>query len=512
MVSPYLGTPTYKEELASSLHIFTTPRTRETMSSATRGDLEHVELFTDFYELTMAQGYWRAGRADKRACFDYFFRSLPFEGGFVIFAGLGDLLDRLDNLQFDETSLAFLAEAGLDKDFLDYLSTWRFKGNIRAAHEGEVVFPLEPILQVEGSMLDAQLLEALLLNTLNFQSLIATKAARIKLATKGAPFVEFGLRRAQGMGALQASRAAMIGGASGTSNVHAAFQLGLSLRGTQAHAWIQHYDDELEAFRAWADLYPNNCVLLVDTYNTLGAGVPNAITVGKELAAKGKSLEAIRLDSGDLAYLSKKARAMLDEAGLTETKIYATNQLDEHLIESLKRQGAPIDLYGVGTRLVTGHDAGALDGVYKLAVRDGEPCLKISDNFTKVNFPGDKNLWRYFDANGNFYGDAISLASEAGPSIETIYHPFFPEQRSKVASLQREELLHDVVKEGERVLEDRSIAEIAAYSTSRLDLLPEEHRRFENPHTYKVGVTKELLTLRSDLYNATRGRALGEEG
>lgn len=471
-------------------------------------DLQHVELFTDFYEITMAQGYFKSGRHEQRARFDYFFRSLPFEGGWAIFAGLSEFMQTLEQLRFGPEALAYLRTQGLDEDFLGYLSTWQFRGNIRAVREGEVIFPLEPVLQVEASVLDAQLIESLLLNILNFGSLIATKASRIKLAAKDTPFVEFGLRRAQGLGALQASRAAMIGGAAGTSNVLAAMNLGLDARGTQAHAWVQHHASELEAFRAWARLFPQRCVLLVDTYNTLGSGIPNAITVAKELAAQGHTLNAIRLDSGDLAYLSKKARAMLDEAGLKDTQIFATNQLDEHLIESLHRQGAPIDLFGVGTRLVTGHGAGALDGVYKLATRQGEPCLKISDNFTKVNFPGHKEIWRYFDAHGNFYGDGISMADEQ--DHDTIFHPFFPDQRSDVSEKQREALLGDIMRDGQMSQELPGIVEVAAYVQQRLALLPEEHRRFENPHTYKVGVTHKLLELRSELYNATRERALGE--
>ncbi len=477
-------------------------------------DLHHPELFTDLYELSMAQGYWRAGRADKTASFDYFFRSNPFEGGYVVFAGLGSLLERLDALRFGDAAIAYLATKGFDQDFLGFLSTWRFSGLIRSVREGEVVFPLEPVLCVEGTILEAQLLEAMLLNTLNFQSLVATKAARIHHAAQGRPFMEFGLRRAQSLGALHASRAAIIGGAAGTSNVHAAWRHDLNVSGTQAHSWIQHFDDELEAFRAWADIYPDSCVLLVDTYDTLESGVPCAIEVARELRERGKELRAVRLDSGDLAYLSKKTRAMLDEAGFPDVEIIVTNQLDEHLIKSLLDQGAPIDTFGVGTRLVTGHDASALDGVYKLSTSDGTPRLKISDNFTKVNFPGRKGLWRYLTDDGRFYGDGIFLAAEIdaqGPAPTTIHHPFFPDQQSDVSSLTAVDLLHDVMRDGERLIDIPTPTDSAAFARERLDRLPEEHKRFANPHTYKVGASKGLLDLRSSLYNDARTRASRRE-
>ncbi len=464
-----------------------------------------MALFTDFYELTMAQGYFLAGRASQRARFDYFFRTNPFQGGHVIFAGLRDLITQLQGLRFSQDDLEYLTSLDFDPSFIDYLRGWSFQGNLRAVKEGEVVFPLEPIAQVEGDLVETQLIEPLLLNILNFESLVATKASRIALATQGRPFAEFGLRRAQGLGALHATHAAIIGGASSTSHVLGAKHHGVPPRGTIAHAWIQQFDDELDAFRAWAKLYPDDCVLLVDTYNTLNSGIPKAITVAKELAASNTRLKAIRLDSGDLAYLSKKARAMLDEHGLHDTQIYATNQLDEHLIKSLIDQGAPIDFFGVGTRLVTGHPDGALDGVYKLATRQNKPCLKISDNFTKVNLPGHKNLHRVLDEDGMFYGDAISLANEP-TNLETIYHPYFPEQRSKIASRSQHDLLHDVLVSGNLHAQLATTQEAAAYARQRIALLPPEHLRFDNPHTYKVGVTKPLLDLRSDLYNSLRAR------
>ena len=472
------------------------------------GDLpaSALALMTDFYQLAMAQGYFLSGRHRQRARFDYFFRTTPFQGGHVIFAGLGPLLESLAALRFDAEAGEALAELGFERAFIDHLRGWRFGANVRAVREGEVVFANEPLLQVEGDLLETQLIETLLLNTLNFASLVATKASRIALACQGRPFVEFGLRRAQGLGALQASRAAIVGGAASTSNVLAARQLGLEPRGTLAHAWIQQFDSELEAFRAWGELHDQGCVVLIDTYNTLHSGLPNAIILAEELAAAGKRLEAVRLDSGDLAYLSKKVRAELDRRGLHEVRIYATNQLDEHLIKSLLDQGAPIDLFGVGTRLVTGHPDGALDGVYKLAERGGEPSLKISDNFTKVNLPGHKDLYRVFDEQGSFYGDAIALHDEAKP-VDLIHHPYFPAQRSQIKSKRQEVLLDEVMRGGEIVEGALSTAsQSAAYARERLKLLPAEHLRFDNPHTYKVGLSPKLLALRTQLYDALQQR------
>lgn len=466
-----------------------------------------LALYTDLYELTMAQGFFLANKHKQRATFDYFFRHQPFHSGYTIFAGLGDLIPALRSLRFSPEDLDYLRQYNMREDFLDYLKDFRFKGDVYAVREGEVVFPLAPLIRVEGDIIETQLIESLLLNLLNFQSLVATKAARIAHATNGIPFFEFGMRRAQGQASLQATRAAIIGGASGTSNTFAGQRYGLPVAGTQAHAWVQHFDSELEAFSTYAEHYPDQCVLLVDTYNTLNSGIPNAITVAKSLAQHGKRLRAIRLDSGDLAYLSKKARALLDQHGLQEVKIYVTNQLDEHLIKSLLDQGAPIDLFGVGTRLVTGHPDSALDGVYKLSQSGDKPVLKISDNFTKVNFPGQKTLYRYTDPNTNtFYSDAIALVGEEPP--QTIYHPFFPEQRTKHPNMPREQLLSPVLIGGEPASQEPlpTPLECAQYAKTRLAMLPEEHKRFDNPHIYKLGVSKALLDLRSSLYQQIQDR------
>ncbi|MDZ7806614.1 MAG: nicotinate phosphoribosyltransferase [Gracilimonas sp.] len=312
--------------------------------------LKKPALYTDLYELTMAQGYFLSDRHEQPATFDYFFRRLPFDSGYVIFAGLSDLLQIVNDFKFHEDEIDYLRSQGFKEKFLTYLKDFELKVTIHSVKEGEVVFPNEPILRVEGHLVDTQILETILLNTLNFSSLIATKAARIKQAAGDNPVVDFGLRRSQGLGGLQASKSAMIGGFQGTSNVLAGMQNDIPINGTMAHSWIQSFEDELTAFRTYAQFYPDSSILLVDTYSTLKNGVPNAIKVGKELEKRGHKLVGIRLDSGDLAYFARKSREMLDKAGLEYVKIAVSNQLDEHLIKSLFDQGAPIDLFGVGTK------------------------------------------------------------------------------------------------------------------------------------------------------------------
>jgi nicotinate phosphoribosyltransferase len=460
---------------------------------------EHAGLYTDLYELNMGQGYFLNGTADRPAVFDYFFREIPFQGGYVIFAGLKDLLEVLEGLSFQEEDLSYLKGLGFQEAFLKYLRDFRFKGRVLSVREGEVIFPLEPAARVEGTLFETQLIETLLLNFLNFESLIATKASRMVLAARGRRVVDFGLRRAQGLAGLQASRAAAIGGAEATSNVFAARHYGLKPSGTMAHSWVQSFPDELSAFRKYAQTYPGNCVLLVDTYDTLRSGVPNAITVAKEMEAKGARLAGIRLDSGDLAYLSKHAREMLDAADLHQVKIIASNQLDEHLIKSLLDQGAPLNAFGVGTKLVTGQDSPALDGVYKLSLLDGEPRLKVSENKAKTSLPGLKKVLRYTDKEGFFYADGILLEGEK--SVETIHHPHDPEQKSRVAHCFPENLLFKVM-EGGKALPLPGVPEAAAYAKERLAKLSPERKRFENPHTYKVGVSQDLMDLRDRLIRA----------
>jgi nicotinate phosphoribosyltransferase len=459
---------------------------------------DHIAFYTDFYQLTMAQGYVLTGKGETRACFDYFFRENPFGGGYVIFAGLSDLLEVLEDFRFGNDEIQHLRGLGFREEFLSYLKEFRFRGTIHAVREGEVVFPLEPIVRVEGNIVESQVVETILLNILNFQSLIATKASRLKTAAGNLRVVDFGLRRAQALGGIHATKAAVIGGVETTSNVFSAYLWGLNVTGTQGHSWIQSFDDELTAFRRFADIYPDRCVLLVDTYSSLRSGIPNAITVGKELEQKGHRMIAIRLDSGDLAYLSKRARAMLDAAGLPYVKIVVSNQLDEYVIRSLLDQGAPIDEFGVGTHLVTGKQTPALDGVYKLAAVDGRPCLKFSENFVKTTLPGVKKVIRYANGNGGYYADAIALEEES--SVAIIHHPFFPEQHSSLERRRAEPLLHKVVEDGNTLPHEQSVAKIAAFAAERMTHLSVEHKRFEFPHVYKVGISPQLLSLRSALY------------
>ncbi|WP_020403159.1 nicotinate phosphoribosyltransferase [Gracilimonas tropica] len=459
--------------------------------------LQHPALYTDLYELTMAQGYFLSGKHEQQANFDYFFRKLPFSGGYVIFAGLSDLLELIESYSFTDDELHYLREQGFREDFLEYLKTFKFQGSIYSVKEGEVVFANEPIVRVEGNILETQLLETILLNTLNFESLIATKASRIVQACNGRPVLDFGLRRAQGLGGLQASKAAVIGGAKGTSNVMAGHLYGTPVSGTMAHSWIQSFEDELTAFRTYARFYPDNSILLVDTYDTLNSGLPNAIKVAKELESEGHKLKAIRLDSGDLAYLARKSRNMLDQAGLDYVQIAASNQLDEHVIKSLMDQNAPIDLFGVGTKLVTAYDDPALDGVYKLSSVNEKPSIKISDNEEKITLPGSKKIIRFHNEDGSFNSDGILLDDES--NVDEIFHPYISHQSRKVKEFEARELLHKVVDGGKISANIPAAEESAEYAQKRLSELNQEHKRFDNPHIYKVGLSKQLLKLKEQL-------------
>ena len=461
-------------------------------------------LYTDYYELTMIQGYFLEGKKEERAVFDYFYRKNPFEGGYVLFAGLENFLSLLKNFTFPPASLDYLAAKGFREEFLRYLETFRFGGDIWSVREGEVIFPNEPVVRVEGNIMEAQVIETLLLNILNFESLIATKASRIREAAGGAALIsDFGMRRAQGISSLQAARAAIIGGFDTTSNVAAALLFGLEPTGTMAHSWIQSFPDELTAFRKYAELYEDHCVLLVDTYDTLHSGVPNAITVARELEARGKKLLAIRLDSGDLAYLSRKARRMLDEAGMDYVKIIASNQLDEFIIRSLEEQEARLDIFGVGTKLVTGYPDAALDGVYKIAVNNDRPVMKLSENIQKMTLPGRKNILRFTNGENLFGGDAVIL-DEENSAPEVFYHPLFPEKRKSVKGFRYKRLLMPVMEEGEITLPEKTVQQIAAYARERLALLDDSHKRFENPHVYKVGISEKLMALRDEVKEELR--------
>jgi len=460
---------------------------------------ETLGLYTDYYELSMAQGYLLAGKKDENTIFDYFFRTNPFEGGFLVFAGLADLLDALSNFRYSEQNLNYLRKLGFHAGFIEYLKGFRFNGTIVSVREGELVFPNEPILRVEGNIIEAQLIETLVLNILNFQSLIATKSFRIKLACGEKPFSDFGLRRAHGTGGIQASRAAIIGGASSTSSAQSGFLYPIPVSGTMAHSWVQSFSDELTAFREYARFNPDQTILLVDTYDTLRSGIPNAIIVAKEMENNGNKLVAIRLDSGDLAYLSKKARKMIDAAGLFYIKILVSNQLNEYVINSLHEQGAPIDGYGVGTELVTGKPDASLDGVYKLALCSGLPRMKISENIEKMTLPGKKSLYRYYDSEGNFYRDGIMLENEDPDLCESICNSVYPDKWTSLAGLKKE-LLHRKVYELQAISQPLpDPMESQEYLFSRAALLPAEHKRFIMPHIYKVGISRQLLTLRDQL-------------
>ena len=455
-------------------------------------------IYTDQYQLSMAQVYFKKGHKDHTAIFDYYFRKLPFKGGYAVFSGLEDLLEIISKLKFNESDLEYLKAHGFEDDFLKYLKDFRFRGTIYSAQEGDVVFPTRPILQVEANIIEAQIIETILLNMLNFQTLIATKASRIRLVAGDAALLEFGLRRAQATGGFYASRAAVVGGFNGTSNVLAGKKFDIPVSGTMAHSFIQSYDDELEAFRDFAVGRPENCVLLVDTYNTLKSGVPNAITVAKEMETRGEKLLAIRLDSGDLSYFARKSRKLLDEAGLDYVKIAASNQLDEHVIKSLLEQQAPIDIFGVGTNLVTGDPDAALDGVYKLAFSNGKPRIKISESIFKVTLPHKKQVFRMKDDQGKCIGaDAIGLFHEE--KITEMFHPFEPYKSMDVSKFHQEPILQKVMENGEMLINKRTLREISEYSLSRLSELPIEYKRFNNPHIYKIGISDQLRNEREKL-------------
>jgi nicotinate phosphoribosyltransferase len=454
--------------------------------------------YTDLYELTMGEVYFLENSMDTPACFDYFYRTIPSGGGYVVFAGLQDLLQALESLTFTPEDLAFLSKQGFRPAFIEYLRQFRFKGTVYSVREGEVIFPHCPVLRVEGTLFEAQLVETLLLNLLNFESLIATKASRIRYVAGDRVLSDFGFRRAHGPGGLLAARAAFIGGFQSTSNVIAGELFQIPVAGTMAHSFIESHATELEAFRVFAGARPESCVFLVDTYDTLKSGIPNAIIVAKEMEEKGHRAAGIRLDSGDLAYLSKQARRMLDAAGLSYMKIAASNQLDEYVVRSLLDQRAPIDIFGVGTRLVTGQPDAALDGVYKLSMAGGRPTMKLSENLAKLTLPGVKQVRRMLDNDGLFFGaDVIALQQES--DIPLMHHPFEPGKSLPVGHQRQEPLLGMVMEQGRLLHPAPSISDIAAYCRVRLALLPEEYKRFDNPHQYKVGISGPLLELRDGL-------------
>ncbi|WP_027966937.1 nicotinate phosphoribosyltransferase [Halomonas halocynthiae] len=457
--------------------------------------------YTDLYQLSMAQVYFKSETHLQDAVFDYYFRNNPFGGGYTIFAGLEDLLKSIESLRFSDADLAYLSQQNFSDDFLAYLKAFRFRGRIASVSEGDVVFPNQPVLRVEGTLIETQVIETLLLNLLNFQSLIATKACRMRWIAGDRALLDFGLRRAQAAGGYYATRAAFVGGMNATSNVVAGKDFNIPVAGTMAHSFVQSYDDELAAFRDFAKHRPDGCVLLVDTYDTLRSGVPNAITVAKEMQARGQQLQAIRLDSGDLAYLSRQSRELLDAAGLHAVKIAASNSLDEYVIKSLQEQGAAIDVYGVGTNLVIGKPDGALDGVYKLVYSNGKPRIKLSDSLEKVTLPHAKQVSRLTTAEGGWVGaDVIGLSDDA--DVEVMHHPADPFKRMELGQLHQEPLLHEVMANGEISITLRSLAEIAEYCQQRFAKLPQEYKRFDNPHRYKVGLSTTLKQAQEALIKA----------
>ncbi len=460
-------------------------------------------LLTDLYELTMAAGYFERGKAADTATFDLYYRKNPFMGGYGIAAGLEDAIRDILNARFSEDDIRYLhslksptGSQTFSEEFLRYLAQYSFSGNIRAIPEGTVVFPNDPLVQVSGNLIDCQMVETILLCHINFQTLVATKAARIWEASRNGTVVEFGLRRAQGPdGALSACRAASIGGADGTSNVLGAALLHLPAKGTHAHSWIQSFGSELDAFRLFAFTFPDECILLVDTYDTLKSGVPNAIQVAKELEQQGHRLAGIRIDSGDLAFLSKNSRQMLDEEGLSYVRIVASNELDEYVIPNILAKGGKIDIWGVGTNLVTGAGAGggALGGVYKMVEHNGRPKIKLSADPEKMTNPGAKKVVRFYDDGGLMEADALAGNSEDLSVHEVlVVDPNNPSRSKRLNSTQREELLRPIVSSGKSIYEFPSLEQIRNRRKEQLAHLHESHKRLHNPHEYLVGLTHML--------------------
>lgn len=477
---------------------------------------QSLALLTDQYQMTMSYAYWKMGLDQKEAVFHLSFRKHTFGGGFTVAAGLESVVHYLENFRFDESDIAYLATMRDSEDkpmfeegFFKYLADMRFSCQVDAVPEGTVVFPYEPILRIQGPLVQCQILESPLLNLINFPTLIATKAARICIAAKGDSVMEFGLRRAQGIdGALTASRAAYIGGCDSTSNVLAGKLFGIPVKGTHSHSWVMVFDDELESFQTYAKALPNNCVFLVDTYDTI-AGVKKAIEVGKWLKSQGKKMLGIRLDSGDLAYLSIKSRKMLDEAGFPDAHIVASNELDETVISELKRQGAKISVWGVGTHLVTGNEQPALDGVYKLsAVRDpGGPWkykLKLSEQMVKISNPGILQV-RRCSVEGENVADIIYDNSTNLSDGCVIINPLDPTQQKVLKKgLQYHDLLVPIFRDGKKVYNLPPLKEIRIKSQKELDGFQVGIKRFLNPHQYVVGMEKSLYDLKVDLIKNIR--------
>lgn len=473
---------------------------------------ENLSMLCDFYELTMSNGYFKNGFYKKNVYFDLFFRKVPDNGGFAIAAGLEQVIEYIKDLHFDDNDIAYLKSKGIfDAQFLDYLRNFKFSGDIYAIPEGTPVFPNEPILTVKAPAIEAQLIETFLLLTINHQSLIATKANRIVRSAQGRTVLEFGSRRAQGVsGAVDGARAAFIGGCRGTACALTDELYGVPAGGTMAHSWVQMFDSEYDAFRTYCELYPDSPTLLVDTYNSLKSGIPNAIKVFKEvLLPQGKTDFAIRLDSGDISYLSKKARKMLDDAGLTNCKITVSNSLDEYLIRDLMMQGAQIDTFGVGERLITSSSSPVFGGVYKLVAVENEigeivPKIKVSENTTKITNPHFKKVYRYFDKeSGKAIADELCLYDEVVDTSKphTIFDPNATWKTKRITDFTAKELQVPIFKNGECVYNSLDINEIASYCREQVSLLWDEVKRFENPHNYYVDLSQKLYEIKNILLN-----------
>lgn len=469
----------------------------------------NLSMLTDFYEITMANGFIENGISDREACFDMFFRKIPDNGGFAIMAGIEQLLDYIRNLKFSQADIEYLRAKNLfSEEFLTYLSNFKFECDIWAVPEGMPIFPAEPIVVVKGPLLQAQFIETMVLLTINHQSLIATKANRVVRAAEGKPIMEFGSRRAQGYdGAMYGARAAYIGGCFGTACTIAEQHFNIPALGTMAHSWVQLFPTELEAFKAYARTYPDNCTLLVDTYNVLKSGVPNAIKAfNEEVVSRGCRPKGIRIDSGDITYLSKQARKMLDEAGFPDCKIVASNSLDEYIIRDLLIQGACIDLFGVGERLITSRSEPVFGGVYKLSAIEENgrlaPRLKLSENVGKITNPGFKQTWRLYDKDTNkAIADVITLFDETIDDSKPykLFHPEHTWKTKTITNYYAKPILEKIVERGNIIDKNRSLQEIRSFSEQEIGKLWEEVLRFENPHTYYVDLSQKLWDIKDEI-------------
>ncbi|MBR6335221.1 MAG: nicotinate phosphoribosyltransferase [Clostridia bacterium] len=474
----------------------------------------NLTMLTDFYEITMANGYFKSGFKDTIAFFDMFFRKVPDDGGFAIMAGVEQLVEYLKNLKFEPEDIEYLRGRGFGEEFLDYLANFKFVCDVYAIPEGTPIFPGEPIVKVKGPVIQAQFIETMVLVCINHQSLIATKANRVVRAADGRAVMEFGSRRAQGWdGAIYGARAAYIGGCIGTACTISDVAFGTPALGTMAHSWVQLFDTEYDAFKAYALEYPDACTLLVDTYNVLKSGVPNAIKVFDEvLKPMGKRPKGIRIDSGDITYLSRRSRKMLDDAGYPDCAIVASNSLDENIIRDMILQGADVDSFGVGERLVTSSSSPVFGGVYKLVAveKDGKviPKIKISENVTKITTPGNKRLYRFYDkTTGKAIADLIALTDEVINPAEpyTLFDPVYTWKKKTVTDFECRELMEPVFVKGQCVYKYKSVEEIREFCKAQIETLWDEVLRFEYPHNYYVDLSKRLWDMKHQLLEEARG-------